>query len=125
MRIAQPGAQFIQRRILMTLHMRQNGVMQSRQQPRRVRALGAGRDLSCAIAALSCLDHIRDADAEPPRHRSRAALSRQYPNTQVLRVSLSAPPNHLRLRSMPETYESHLWAVPEPQIAIPARVSLL
>lgn len=123
--IPQPGAQLVQRRVRVPADICQNGIMQARQQARRVRPLRPCRDLASAIAALPRLHHIGNADPEPGRNGPGAPISSQDPITQVLRIRLTTPPAHLRLRLTPETYESHLSPCRNPQIAIPARVRRL
>jgi hypothetical protein len=80
----------------------------------RVRPLRSGRHIAEAIAALTRLDHVGDANPKPLRDYCRAQIiQRKHAITQVLPIRLATTP-HSSLRSIPETDESHRSAVPEP-----------
>ena len=75
----------------------------------------SGRYAAIPVAALTRLDDVRHADIEPFGHLPRAlVVPSQHAVSQILRVGLSTPPRHHRLRSFPEPDNSHHTAVPEP-----------
>jgi len=86
----------------------------------------SGRYPTIPVAALTRLDDVRHAHIEPFGDLPRALVIRsQHTVSQVLRVALSTPPRHHRLRSFPEPDESHHTAVPEPLLAIPPAMKML
>lgn len=75
----------------------------------------SGRYAAIPVAALTRLDDVRHADIEPFGHLPRAlVIPSQHAVSQILRVGLSTPPRHHRLRSFPEPDDLHHTAVPEP-----------
>ena len=89
-----------------------------RRQPRRHAVpLRPGGRLARVAQPRPRLDHVRHAHPEPRRHRPRRAPRvRQNALAQVLSERLPLPPAHRRLRSAPETQESHRRPVPEAPI---------
>jgi hypothetical protein len=83
-----------------------------------MRTLGACAGITMAIQALSGLDDVRSADAKPFTDHSGAALRRQNPLAQILRISLPSAIRHVMLRCHPEACESQVRGAPESPIQV-------